>query len=173
MEKKLNNLGKATNVFALFNCNRMIAYGEKLRKPRQNLYIDESRVNFLYASKVGDDYREHNLAKAYYTQAEEKLLFPSILAGAAESIVSIKEENFYILNDRLRQALAEFYGMGDAANSETNKAENNELNWTEKLPPMTTRADPDNDYFSWVMPKSFFQQATYHYLNNCGLLTGA
>ena len=74
IEKKLNNLGKATNVFALFNCNRMIAYGEKLRKPRPDMYIQESRVNFLYASRVGDDHREHNLAKAYYTQAEEKLL---------------------------------------------------------------------------------------------------
>ena len=38
---------------------------------------------------------------------------PSDLPEASQSIVTIREENGYILNDRLKQALAEFYGMGD------------------------------------------------------------
>ena len=75
----------------------------------------EGRVNFLYAAKEGDDVRSCDLSLAYCAQAEDNLPFPTHLDGAVESVLSISEDGILLVNDRLKQALVEFEGMGDPA----------------------------------------------------------
>ena len=134
METMLNRIAKTTNVFAIFNCNRMHAYGRAKAAPRPDLYVRESRVNFLYAAREGDEDRACDLSQEYFAQAEDNLLLPSSLTGAVDSVVSIPEEKVALLNDQLKQALFEFESMGDPACLEDQDyAQIEERRWAQKL----------------------------------------